>query len=111
MAEQEVRFSLVLYGGVSLAIYMFGIARELLQLVRATASSNAEDLEGSAKIYRRISQHLGAGRTWFEEPAKEPRSKFVVDVLAGASAGGINALYLGKALARGLDLAGLEKLW
>ena len=34
---QEVRFAIVMYGGVSLAIYINGIAQELLRLVRATA--------------------------------------------------------------------------
>ena len=34
---QEVRFAVVMYGGVSLAIYINGIAQELLRLVRATA--------------------------------------------------------------------------
>jgi hypothetical protein len=31
--EKEVRFAVVMYGGVSLAIYMNGIAQELLTLV------------------------------------------------------------------------------
>ena len=38
-ATSEVRFAVVLYGGVSLAIYMNGIVQELLHLVRATAPS------------------------------------------------------------------------
>ena len=32
---QEVRFAVVMYGGSSLAIYMNGVAQELLRLVRA----------------------------------------------------------------------------
>ena len=36
-AGQEVRFAAVLYGGSSLAIYMYGIAEEFLRLVRSTA--------------------------------------------------------------------------
>jgi hypothetical protein len=35
---QETRFAVVMYGGVSLAIYMNGVAQELLKLVRATAA-------------------------------------------------------------------------
>jgi hypothetical protein len=35
--EQEFRFAVVLYGGVSLAIYINGVAQELLRMVRATA--------------------------------------------------------------------------
>jgi hypothetical protein len=36
--EREVRFAVVMYGGVSLAIYINGVAQELLNMVRATAS-------------------------------------------------------------------------
>ena len=36
---QEVRFAIVMYGGVSLAIYINGIAQELLRLVRSTGES------------------------------------------------------------------------
>jgi hypothetical protein len=39
---QEVRFAVVMYGGVSLAIYINGIAQELLHLVRATAPDPAD---------------------------------------------------------------------
>ena len=35
--EKEVRFAVVMYGGGSLAIYINGIAQELLKMVRATA--------------------------------------------------------------------------
>jgi len=34
---QEIRFATVLYGGSSLAVYMNGVAQELLRLVRSTA--------------------------------------------------------------------------
>ena len=33
---REVRFAVVMYGGVSLAIYINGIAQELLKMCRAT---------------------------------------------------------------------------
>ena len=36
---QEVRFAIVMYGGVSLAIYINGIAQEMLSMVRATAAT------------------------------------------------------------------------
>ena len=38
----EIRFAVVMYGGVSLAIYMNGIAQELLHLVRSTARKGWE---------------------------------------------------------------------
>src|SRR5215207_2571161 len=42
---QEVRFAIVMYGGVSLAIYINGIAQELLSLVRSTSKA-ARDKDG-----------------------------------------------------------------
>ena len=39
------------------------------------------------------------------------RTRFVVDILSGTSAGGINGIFLGKALANGQDISGLENLW
>src|SRR5215831_8794623 len=61
---REVRFAVVLYGGVSLAIYMNGIVQELLQLVRSTAPEpdgnsgrlwwGDEDLLGAASVYRKL---------------------------------------------------------
>src|SRR5436305_7901997 len=57
------RLAAVMYGGVSLAIYIGGIARELLAVIRATAPSRNdptqagltfEQLSPSEKIYRRI---------------------------------------------------------
>jgi len=38
----EVRFAVVMYGGVSLAIYINGIAQELLRWVRSTAKQSTE---------------------------------------------------------------------
>ncbi len=41
---QEVRFAVVMYGGVSLAIYINGVVQELLQ--RTGAPAKAELLRG-----------------------------------------------------------------
>ncbi len=38
-------------------------------------------------------------------------TRFVVDILSGTSAGGINGIFLAKALANGQDINGLENLW
>ena len=46
-----------------------------------------------------------------DQPAATPRTKFVVDILSGTSAGGINSLYAAKALARGQSLQNLAQLW
>src|SRR5712692_8782184 len=67
---QEVRFAVVMYGGVSLAIYINGIVQELLRLVRATApleptSANPSEallapneLESTERVYRKLGQML-----------------------------------------------------
>src|SRR6186997_2611920 len=39
--EKELRFALVCYGGVSLAVYMHGVTKEILKLVRASRSLHA----------------------------------------------------------------------
>ena len=41
MREKELRIALVCFGGVSLAIYMHGISKEILKLVRASRTLHA----------------------------------------------------------------------
>ena len=115
MVEQEVRFAVIMYGGVSLAIYMNGISQELLRVVRATSALDDSELSGTERIYRRLGRALHLGR----EPGARlcpqdgpPRTRVVVDILSGTSAGGINAVFLGKALALGSkNLDCLAHLW
>ncbi len=89
-SEREVRIGLVLYGGVSLAIYIYGVAYELQRLVRASE---------------------GAEVNAWTEVLKAARAKATVDIVSGASAGGINGLLLGKALTSGADLRAVRSLW
>ena len=127
--DQEVRFAVVMYGGSSLAIYINGVAQELLRLVRATAPefngvSNGrhahladEELRGPEKVYRRLGRLLRRQGT----PAAHGdetngthgpiRTRFVVDILTGTSAGGINAVYLAKALSNNQNIDKLKNLW
>jgi patatin-related protein len=114
-AEQEVRFAVVMYGGVSLAIYMNGIAQELLRVVRATSGLGDTELSGTELVYRKLGRGLHLNR-----PVGEPlddsrpgiRTRVVVDILSGTSAGGINAVFLAKALALGsVSLNALAELW
>src|ERR1700761_5255226 len=62
--EKEVRFALVMYGGVSLAIYINGVAQEFYSLVRATADDGKGNLlpvQGKTEeIYRKLASALGA---------------------------------------------------
>lgn len=124
--EREVRFAVVIYGGVSLAIYINGIVQEMLRMVRATALP-VEKLSKLELVYRKLGcmvaverPHRSGALTGDEvdreiqilpEPAVTPRTKFVVDILSGTSAGGINSLFMAKALARGQSLQNLAQLW
>jgi patatin-related protein len=118
---QEVRFAVVMYGGVSLAIYINGIAQELLRLVRATArgrnAAGGPPIEGTERIYRQLSYLLADERNGLDQVAEEnavgsvPPTRFVVDILSGTSAGGINGIFLAKALANGQDIQRLQELW
>lgn len=95
--REEIRFGVVLYGGVSLAVYINGVTQELYRLVRSTAVDPAT-LTGTEKVYQDLSAALGGAR-------------FVVDVISGSSAGGINGAFLAKALATGKPLAPIRDLW
>jgi patatin-related protein len=130
--QQEVRFAVVVYGGVSLAIYINGVAQELLRLVRATApepgkaAGRAADrpLSKLEEVYRKLAcavvgpdGEIGGARvvTMGGEEVVETdghvRKRFIVDVLSGTSAGGINAIFLAKALAGDQTLDDLAALW
>jgi len=117
---KEVRFAVVMYGGVSLAIYINGVAQELLRLVRATAPNNrgearfaTEELSGSERVYRKLSHLVTQDQDDDAEPdlsANIP-TRFLVDTITGASAGGINGIFLAKALVRGQKIDRLQELW
>jgi hypothetical protein len=113
--EQEIRFAVVLYGGVSLAIYINGIAQELQRMVRGTATlPENEELKGTELIYRELGQLLGLDGPSKEEikPDSKIKTRFVVDIISGTSAGGINGVALAKALAlKCRDLSVLKRTW
>jgi patatin-related protein len=118
--DQEVRFAVVMYGGVSLAIYMNGISQELFHMVRATVTADDgnlrfadAELTGVQRVYREVARRVGRDAILASEDIGDApvRTRFVVDVLSGTSAGGINAIFLAKALANGQEMAGLKALW
>ena len=120
-----MRFAVVMYGGVSLAVYIYGAALELLELVKATAPADRSaetglafpEVDGTARVYRRLGQL--AGSLPGEHPAEDApvRARFVVDILSGTSAGGLNGICLAAALAGDVPgsqapaLDALERLW
>jgi len=105
MREKELRLALICYGGISLAVYMHGITKEVWRLARASRAFHAKAPRenGSEGVYRRLLEALA------EEAGLELR--VLVDILTGASAGGINAIFLGQAIASGQSLDPLTDLW
>ena len=116
---REFRLAIVMYGGVSLSIYMNGVGQELFHLVRSTAPSvpHGEDavpepqLVGSEKAYRRLAQVLGETPRdpMLVQPQDPILATFVIDVLTGSSAGGINSVFLAKALSNDQEMAGSDR--
>ncbi|HEY0726902.1 MAG TPA: patatin-like protein, partial [Pyrinomonadaceae bacterium] len=115
--SQEVRFAVVMYGGVSLAIYINGIAQELLRLVRSTAREQKPAFNGTERVYRKVSYLLADETLSMDDldrlanQGSLPPTRFLVDILSGTSAGGINGIFLAKALANGQDMEQLKDLW
>ncbi|HYN46600.1 MAG TPA: patatin-like protein, partial [Allosphingosinicella sp.] len=101
MREKELRIALVCYGGVSLAVYMHGITKEIWRLAKASQAVQARDSAKDvyATLLRRISSEADVDL------------RVLVDILAGASAGGINAVFLSHAIATGETLDPLTELW
>ncbi len=82
---REIRIALVLYGGVSLAIYENGVTQAFYDLVKGKG------------VFGLMLAMLDATAA--------------VDVIAGASAGGINGLMLATALSSGSDFDQTARLW
>jgi patatin-related protein len=104
---KELRLGLVCYGGVSLAIYMHGMTKEIHRAVRASVLEekglNSEDDAKSEQEYRKLLHALRQER--------DVLTRIVVDAIAGTSAGGINGIFLGKALAHDMNQDSLRDLW
>jgi patatin-related protein len=118
--EKELRLALVCYGGVSLAVYMHGVTRELLNLVRASKVLHAErDLARRATLTYETAnppadRECDSESSYFEllqSIGKSLDLRVVIDVISGASAGGINGVILGRALAHDLPIESLRDLW
>jgi patatin-related protein len=84
-AMHETRIGLVMYGGVSLAVYENGVSQEMFRAVHG---------EGVYDLVRRLRG-----------------TNIVVDVISGTSAGGINGVLLAFALANGGEFAPSAELW
>jgi patatin-related protein len=107
MREKELRLALVCYGGVSLAVYMHGTTKEVWKLVRASmrvrmaASHDLPAASDSEIVYGKLLDAMG--------PFVDLR--VMTDIIAGASAGGINGILLAQAISQGSDMEPLCDLW
>jgi patatin-related protein len=105
MREKELRLALICYGGVSLAVYMHGITKEVWRLARASQAQHDPlvDSDPGDDLYRVLLTDI--------ESEFGLKLRVLVDVIAGASAGGINGIFLGQAIATGQSLEPLTDLW
>ncbi len=121
MRELEVRLALVCFGGASLAVYMNGVSHEILKLVRASKVYHGLSTEQKADLSLTYDDCAGdpayssdTERHYFEllqAIGKTVDLRVIVDVISGASAGGINGIFLARALAFDLDFDPLRKMW
>lgn len=106
MRQKELRIALICYGGISLAVYMHGVTKELWKLARASRSFIAGDArvpDSSETVYLRLLERI--------EAQHGLRIRVLVDIVAGASAGGANGVFLAQAIHSGQSLEPLTKLW
>lgn len=105
MHEKELRLALVCYGGISLAVYMHGITKEIWKLTRASRAFHAGSgsLSISEQQYLALFQKIAANNNL--------TLRVLTDIVTGASAGGINGIFLAQAVATGQSLEPLTDLW
>ncbi|OYZ36380.1 MAG: hypothetical protein B7Y31_10280, partial [Novosphingobium sp. 16-62-11] len=96
MRQKELRIALVCYGGISLAVYMHGVTKELWHATRASRAFHCPDdtaLQGVEAVYLRLLDTIAATRAL--------RLRILPDIISGASAGGINGVFLAQAISTG----------
>ncbi|MET1756010.1 patatin-like protein [Novosphingobium sp. RD2P27] len=105
MRHKELRIALVCYGGISLAVYMHGVTKELWKLLRASRCFHAGETnsESSEGVYGRLLERL--------RDEHGHCISVMTDIVAGASAGGINSVFLAQAIHSGQSLDPLTELW
>lgn len=89
--KPELRLALAMRGGVSLAVWIGGACVEIDELRRCPES-------GGAPFWKALME-------------RSPYGRVVVDVMAGASAGGMNAVLFAAALRHGFRMADLQEIW
>jgi patatin-related protein len=107
-STQELRLATTMTGGVSLAIWMAGVAREINLLSQA---SQWRRLGKTFPTHGRLTKESAACLKLYAELIDLLDIVVDVDVLSGTSAGGINAAVLASSRVTGSDLGGLRDLW
>lgn len=104
----ELRLALVCYGGVSLAVYMHGVTKELHKLICAARAFDRDTEhnpfpgDDSEAVYFEALRRIGTSGTTLSVS---------IDIIGGTSAGGINGIALSKALACNVDMSPLKRVW
>ena len=120
MHEKELRIALVCFGGASLAVYMHGITKEFLKLARASSALHAVTDRGkraSANFFDHrdpADPEYDTETIYFDllrDIGRTLELRVVIDIVAGASAGGINSTMLARALSHDLPMGRLRDLW
>jgi patatin-related protein len=111
----ELRLALVCYGGVSLAVYMHGVTKELQSLIRAARAFDKSSSENPVNPFRAGNPPYGTEAAYFDALVDQARNgrrlSVSIDIIGGTSAGGINGIALSKALALGASQQPLKKVW
>ncbi|MEY3634068.1 MAG: hypothetical protein RLZZ61_478 [Pseudomonadota bacterium] len=105
MREKELRLALICYGGVSLAIYMHGVTREIWHMVRASRAfhDDAPPTRPSESVYHDLLTEMSR--------VSGVKLRVLTDIIAGSSAGGINGIFLSQAIVTGQSLEPLTDMW
>jgi patatin-related protein len=112
--DAELRLALVCYGGVSLAIYMHGVTKELHKLIVASRRFDEMGDAEAAMAFPVDGPGVDTERVYYDllrQLARRRRLSVTIDIIAGTSAGGINGVCLGKVLARNGSQEKLKRLW
>ena len=112
--------ALVCFGGISLAVYMHGVSTEILKLVRASRALHdirdrtARAVAQATDSFPPDDREHDTETVYFDllrAVGRHVELRVIVDVIAGASAGGINGVMLARALAHDLHIAHLRDMW
>ncbi|MEO5598487.1 MAG: DUF3376 domain-containing protein, partial [Novosphingobium sp.] len=88
---------------------MHGVTKELWKLAAASRAFHGGQIdptaapENGSAIYRKLLEHI--------EAQHGVRLRVLPDIVAGASAGGINGVFLAQAIHSGQSLEPLTRLW